>query len=137
MKYEEIIIEKREYELLKQIISNAEHNKDKTYKASIEKLTNELKSATIVNGEFMPDEVVRFNSVVTIQTPFGEPKCYQIVTPEKSDIAQNKLSILAPMGLALFGYAVSDEIMWQFPTGIHAIKILKVEQQSTLQKNDL
>lgn len=137
MKYEEIIIEKREYELLKQIISNAEHNKDKTYKASIEKLTNELKSATIVNDKFMPEEIVRFNSVVTIQTPFGEPKTYQIVTPEKSDIAQNKLSILAPMGLALFGYAISDEIMWQFPTGVHAIKILKVEQQNTLENKEL
>lgn len=137
MKYEEIIIEKREYELLKQIISNAEHNKDKTYKASIEKLTNELKSATIVNDKFMPEEIVRFNSVVTIQTPFGEPKSYQIVTPEKSDIAQNKLSILAPMGLALFGYAISDEIMWQFPTGIHAIKILKVEQQNALESKQL
>lgn len=137
MKYEEIIIEKREYELLKQIISNAENNKDKTYKASIEKLTTELKSATIVNQEFMPAEIVRFNSIVTIQTPFSDTKIYQIVTPEKSDIAQNKLSILAPMGLALFGYAVSDEIMWQFPTGIHAIKILAVEQPSALLKNNL
>lgn len=137
MKYDEIIIEKREYELLRQIISNAEHNKDKTYKASIEKLTDELKSATIVNDKFMPAEIVRFNSIVTIQTPFGKSKSYQIVTPEKSDINQNKLSILAPMGLALFGYAISDEIMWQFPTGIHAIKILDVEQPSALQKNNL
>jgi len=134
MKYEEIIIEKREYELLRQIISNADHNKDKTYKASIEKLTDELKSATIINNENMPIEVVRFNSIVTVQMPFGEPKSFQIVTPDKSDISKNKLSILAPMGLALFGYAVSDEIMWQFPSGINAIKILDVEQPDTLQK---
>ncbi|WDO12085.1 GreA/GreB family elongation factor [Flavobacterium sp. WW92] len=134
MKYEEIIIEKREYELLRQIISNADHNKDKTYKASIEKLTDELKSATIINNENMPIEVVRFNSIVTVQMPFGEPKSFQIVTPDKSDISKNKLSILAPMGLALFGYAVSDEIMWQFPSGINAIKILNVEQPDVLQK---
>ncbi|MBA9075048.1 regulator of nucleoside diphosphate kinase [Flavobacterium gossypii] len=134
MKYEEIIIEKREYELLRQIISNADHNKDKTYKASIEKLTDELKSATIINNENMPIEVVRFNSIVTVQMPFGEPKSFQIVTPDKSDISKNKLSILAPMGLALFGYAVSDEIMWQFPSGINAIKILNVEQPDALQK---
>ena len=134
MKYEEIIIEKREYELLRQIISNADHNKDKTYKASIEKLTDELKSATIINNENMPIEVVRFNSIVTVKMPFGEPKSFQIVTPDKSDISKNKLSILAPMGLALFGYAVSDEIMWQFPSGINAIKILDVEQPDALQK---
>lgn len=137
MKYEEIIIEKREYELLKQIISNAEHNTDKTYKASIEKLTNELKSARIVDNEYMPVEIVRFNSTVTVQMPFGGPKSFQIVTPEKSDISKNKLSILAPMGLALFGYAISDEIMWQFPSGINAITILDVEQRDALQKNSL
>lgn len=130
----EIIIEKREYEMLRQIISNAGHNVDKTYKASIEKLANELKSATIIDKESMPEEIVRFNSIVTVQMPFGDPKSFQIVTPEKSDISKNKLSILAPMGLALFGYAVSDEIMWQFPSGMNAIKILNVEQPDALQK---
>lgn len=130
----EIIIEKREYEMLRQIISNAGHNVDKTYKASIEKLANELKSATIMDKESMPKEIVRFNSIVTVQMPFGDPKSFQIVTPEKSDISQNRLSILAPMGLALFGYAVSDEIMWQFPSGMNAIKILNVEQPDALQK---
>ena len=130
----EIIIEKREYEMLRQIISKAGHNVDKTYKASIEKLANELKSATIIAKESMPEEIVRFNSIVTVQMPFGDPKSFQIVTPEKSDISKNKLSILAPMGLALFGYAVSDEIMWQFPSGMNAIKILNVEQPDALQK---
>lgn len=130
----EIIIEKREYEMLRQIISNAGHNIDKTYKASIEKLANELKSATIIGKESMPEDIVRFNSIVTVQMPFGDPKSFQIVTPEKSDISKNKLSILAPMGLALFGYAVSDEIMWQFPSGMNAIKILNVEQPDALQK---
>lgn len=130
----EIIIEKREYEMLRQIISNAGHNVDKTYKSSIEKLANELKSATIMDKESMPEEIVRFNSIVTVQMPFGDPKSFQIVTPEKSDISQNRLSILAPMGLALFGYAVSDEIMWQFPSGMNAIKILNVEQPDALQK---
>ena len=110
------------------------HNVDKTYKASIEKLANELKSATIMDKESMPEEIVRFNSIVTVQMPFGDPKSFQIVTPEKSDISQNRLSILAPMGLALFGYAVSDEIMWQFPSGMNAIKILNVEQPDALQK---
>lgn len=128
----EIIIEKREYEMLRQIISNAGHNVDKTYKASIEKLANELKSATIMSKDSMPEEIVRFNSIVTVQMPFGEPKSFQIVTPEKSDISKSKLSILAPMGLALFGYAIADEIMWQFPSGMNAIKILNVEQPDAL-----
>jgi regulator of nucleoside diphosphate kinase len=38
------------------------------------------------------------------------------------------------MGLALFGYAKDDEIMWQFPSGLQAIKILKVQQATNLKQ---
>lgn len=134
MKYNEIIVEKREYEMLKQLITNTQYSTDKTYKASIEKLSGELKSAKITAKEEMPDEIVRFNSIVTIKIPNGDEKTFQIVTPEKSDISMNKLSILAPMGLALFGYAVGDEFLWQFPTGMSKIKIQKVNQVDETQK---
>lgn len=134
MKYNEIIVEKREYEILKQLIANPRYNSDKTYSASIEKLSGELKTAKITAKNQMPDEIVRFNSIVTIQTPNGDEKTFQIVTPEKSDISLNKLSILAPMGLALFGYAVGDEFLWQFPTGMNKIKIQKVNQVDETQK---
>ena len=36
--------------------------------------------------------------------------------------------MLAPMSLALFGYAEGDDIEWQFPTGISSIKIVEVEK---------
>lgn len=136
MKNGEIILEKKEYEMLKQLLTNAQQNKDKTYKTSVEKLANELKSARIVKHENMPEDIVRFNSIVTIQTPFSEGKTYQLVSPDKSDISKNKLSVLAPMGLALFGYAVDDEVLWQFPSGMNTIKILKVEQPNGILKTE-
>ena len=132
MKYGEVIIEKKEYELLRQLLISANQNKDKTYKASIEKLADELKRAKIVSKDRITEDIVRFNSIVTIQTPYSEAKSYQLVAPEKSDISQNKLSVLAPMGLALFGYAVGDDVLWQFPSGMNSIKILKVEQPGNL-----
>lgn len=134
MKYGEIIIEKKEYELLRQLLTNT-HQKDKTYRASIEKLADELKRAKIMNSDHIPEDIVRFNSIVTIETPFSQAKSYQLVAPEKSDISQNKLSVLAPMGLALFGYAIGDDVLWQFPSGMNSIKILKVEQPDILRAN--
>ncbi|WP_037321211.1 GreA/GreB family elongation factor [Salegentibacter sp. Hel_I_6] len=128
MKYDVIIIEKVEYELLKRIVSMAQYYKDSTYRASIEKLKNELDLAKIVNEEDMPEDVVRFNSKVGIATPFSVNRTYQIVTPDQSNIKENKISILAPMGLALFGYAQGDEVEWEFPTGKNAINIVAVEQ---------
>lgn len=107
----------------------SKYHKDPSYKASISKLSKELELAKITNEEDTPDDVVRFNSIITIQTPFGPEKSYELVTPDKSNVAENKISILAPMGSALIGYAEGDEIMWQFPSGPNSIKILQVENK--------
>ncbi|SFN70520.1 GreA/GreB family elongation factor [Salegentibacter flavus] len=129
MKYGVIIIEKKEKELLNRIISMAQYYKDENYKISILKLSEELKNARFLSNKEMPEDVVRFNSVVSISTPFSVSREYQIVSPEKSDIRQNKISILAPMGLALFGYAKGDTLKWNFPTGENIISIDDVRQQ--------
>lgn len=128
MKYGEIIVEKKEYELLRRIMGMAHYHKDDSYKASIAKLNDELKRAKIVHKKDLPVDVIRFNSTVSIQTVFNVKKTYQIVIPEKSNIQFNKISVLAPMGLALFGYAQGDEILWSFPAGESYIKILEVQQ---------
>jgi len=128
MKYGELIIEKREYDFLKQIMSLAKYYNDSSYKASIYKLNEELNDARIVAKKNMPADVIRLNSIVTIETPYAVEKTYQIVTPEKGDIRKDKISILAPMGLALFGYAKGDHITWTFPPGESHIHIKEVKQ---------
>lgn len=137
MKYGELIIEKKEYEFLKQIMSLAKYNNDNTYKVSIHKLNQELKNAKIVSRNKMPEDVIRLNSLVTIETPFSVERTYRIVTPEKGDIRNDKLSVLSPMGLALFGYAQGDNITWTFPIGESHINIKKVTQvESEIIKQD-
>ena len=128
MKYGELIIEKKEYEFLKQIMSLAKYYKDNSYKVSIYKLNEELKDARIVSKAKIPTDVIRLNSLVTIETPYAVERTYQIVTPEKGDIRKDKISVLAPMGLALFGYAKGDNITWTFPLGESHIHIKDVKQ---------
>ena len=128
MKYGKLILEKKEYELLKRIISMAHYHRDKSYRTSIEKLNKELQAAKIVSDNKMPTNIIRFNSIVTIETPWNVKRSYQIVTPERSDLKENKISVLAPMGLALLGYAKGDKIEWQFPMGANTIEILDVVQ---------
>lgn len=136
MKHEKIILEKREYRQLMGIIAAAPHNNDPSYAIAVGKLTGELKIADIRDEQDMPSDVVRLHSLVHIKTPFHQNTAFQLVAPEKSDISKNRLSILAPMGLALIGYASGDCIEWQFPSGIQTIEILSVEQPETaLNKN--
>lgn len=134
MKYTQIIIEKKEFELLRNLISTESYYKDKTYKSSLHKLKKELEDVKILPDNKMPVDVIRINSNVTIETPWNVQRTYQIVVPEQSDIRNNKISVLAPMGLALFGYAQGDEVEWEFPMGIKTIKILEVEQSNTTFK---
>lgn len=134
MKYGGLIIEEKEYEKLIELIGMSHHRKDLTYQASVEKLLLELESAEKRTFDEMPDDVVRFNSAVSISMPDGNVRNIQVVFPDKSDVSANKISILAPMSLALFGYAANDVIMWQFPSGMQAIKILNVEQLVPVKK---
>lgn len=129
MKYSTLIVDTKEFDYLKQVLANAPHKGDRTYKASINKLAEELKQAKICESSAIPDDVVRMNSTVTIQDPYRNFNSYQIVRPELGNIAENRISILAPMALAVFGYAEGDEFMWQFPLGLQKIKIVKVEQK--------
>lgn len=135
MKYGELIIEKKEFELLRQFISMSQNFRDKSYRVSLEKLLHEMTRAKLVSNANMPVDVIRLNSEVTISIPGNLQRTYRLVTPELSDLKQNKISILAPMGLALFGYAKGDEVEWDFPTGASKIKILDVIQHpQTLKK---
>lgn len=126
MKYEHLIIEKTEYKKLKSYLENANYSNDPVFKRAIGTFLNELKTAKIVAESEMPDDVVRFNSIVTIRTPFIDSKTYQLVIPEESNLKIDKISILTPMALALFGYAVEDSIEWQFPNGTNTIQIIGV-----------
>lgn len=128
MKYGQLVIEKKEMETLKRIISSIPNRIDDSYKISIKNIMEELKSAKRVAEDEMPDDIVRFNSKVTILDSLAVERTYKIVTPEQSNISKNMISILAPMGLALFGYSLNDKVKWQFPNGIQTLKIIKIEQ---------
>lgn len=137
MKYDNLIVEKTELKKLKSYLESANYSNDLVFKRAIGTLLNELKSAKIVNEAEMPNDVVRFNSMVTIKTPFIESKTYQLVTPEESNLKKDKISILSPMALALFGYAANDSVEWQFPNGKNTIQIVQVIYEKPTVTNTL
>lgn len=127
MKYGSLIIEKKEFQLLESLLRSIQYAKDESYKGSMKKLAEELKTAHIIPENEIPKDVIRFNSIVEIEAFDGTIKKYQLVKPEESNLAFNKISILAPLGSALVGYSTGDEITWHFPGGEKNIKILSVE----------
>lgn len=131
MKYGKLIIEKKERELLKELIASDQSPRDRAYMLSLSRLERELQSASELEDATMPSDVIRLNSVVSFEAPGNQKRTFQLVLPKNSNLNQNKISVLAPMGLALLGYATGDAIEWEFPMGVKIIRILEVTQPET------
>ena len=95
-----------------------------------EELENELKKAKIVDNDDVPEDVVRLNSTVTIKEE-KENKVMEVmvVTPEKADIKQKKISIMSPIGTALIGFGKGQQVKWKVPAGNKTFTIMEVQYQ--------
>ena len=76
-----------------------------------ESLEEDLSEAVIVKSQEVPHNIITMNSTVR----FSEIKTKQefeitIVYPDHADANRKKISILSPVGQALFGVAVGDEV---------------------------
>lgn len=83
-----------------------------------ELLGEELSRALVVANEELPDDVVSMNSKVRFQDlETGKETIVTLVYPHEANIKENKVSILAPVGSALIGLRVGQEIQWPVPGG--------------------
>lgn len=137
MKYGTLILEKKEYVFLKRILNISGYGQDLQTQKSIERLNEELKNALIVDEDDMPNDVIRFNSSVLVSSEKGWKKAIQIVIPAERDFKNDKISILTPMGAALFGYSEEDFVEWEFPNGKQLLKIEVVSQVENAKKFEI
>lgn len=102
-------------------------NPDKNYLFELEK---ELNRGEIVEPKDIPKDVITMNSSVHLKDlDSGEEITYTLVFPGISDISENKISILAPIGTALIGYRVGDIIEWKVPAGLRRLKVEEILYQ--------
>ncbi len=94
-------------------------------------LEEEIERAKIVPLARIPPNVVTMRSWVRIvDMRTGEQLVYQIVYPYEANYAARKISILAPIGMAVLGCTTGTEIEWQVPSGRRRLRIEAVEQQA-------
>jgi len=93
----------------------------------VDELNAELRRAQIVSPDKVPDDVVTMNSRVTFRDLVtGEHETYTLVLPHDADIAEGRLSILAPIGTAIIGERVGNVVHWRVPDGRRSLKIEEV-----------
>ena len=93
----------------------------------IRETEQKLANSEIIDNLNLPNGKVGFGSVVTLENlKNGGQVTYQIVGPDESDISSCKISIASPLGRALIGKVVEDEVTVQTPGGAKNYNILKI-----------
>jgi transcription elongation factor GreA len=69
--------------------------------------------------------VVGLGSTVTVRDEFGE-STYVIVGPVEADVAGGRISMVSPLGAALMGRTVGDEVSFGSPGGTRTAVIIDV-----------
>jgi regulator of nucleoside diphosphate kinase len=76
-------------------------------------LLDELDRAATVSRAELPGDVVTMRShVVFVDKATGERHAVRLVYPSEADMAQQRVSILTPIGAALIGMRVGSAIDW-------------------------
>ena len=89
-----------------------------TGRAHLKELKRKLELATVVDSSEMLPDIVTMNSTFNLfDLDRNESETFTLVYPEEANIAEGKLSILAPIGTAILGYRVGDIVRWKVPTG--------------------
>ena len=117
-----ILLSKSDYKFLSEHLDKAimsDYNKSR--------LRAEIKDATIFKDDELPDDVVSLNTEAKIISTADQKEfVFKLVLPKEADIKQHKVSIFAPISIALLGYQTGDLIEWEMTDGIKEFKILEV-----------
>ena len=121
-----IVLTKSDYDLISEYLKGVKKS-NSFDRVNTEELHAELKKATIVSNNDFPKDVVRINSTVLLKDVTADKIIeVTVVTPDKADIKQKKISFLAPVGIALIGFKEGENVRWNVPAGRKNFMILKV-----------
>lgn len=129
MKDRKIYITEFDKKRLEELIAVAEEFGGQDRK-DLDSLAKELSRAEVVPSKDIPADVVTMNSKVVLRdVSTSEKMTYTLVFPRNADIGSGNISVLAPIGTAILGYAKGDIIDWQVPAGKQRISIEEVLYQ--------
>jgi regulator of nucleoside diphosphate kinase len=93
-------------------------------------LEDELERAVVVDPHRVPATVITMNSEVeACFLDTGQSTALTLVFPAEAAPAKGRVSVLAPVGLALLGARVGDEITWPTPGGPRRFRVERIRFQ--------
>ena len=114
------VISAEDFLLLQNLVKNHGHSEKKL-------LGEEIMKAKIVQSDAMVTGTVRLNSEVEVlDLKTGRKVCFTLVLPETADIKARRISVFAPLSVAMLGFRENDIVTWRLPAGETKFRILRV-----------
>jgi len=121
---------KTDFEILNGCVKNPQ-GMQVNEKENVSKLYGELQKAQVVEEVDFPSDVVRLDSTVVVKDlQTKREMTITIVLPQKADIKQKKVSVLAPIGTALIGFRKGQKVSWDVPSGKKDFMIMEVNNSA-------
>lgn len=97
---------------------------------TLDVLELELDLASVVDPHAVPPTVVTMNSTVEVMdADTDEPRTLTLVFPGTAPVGEGRVSVLAPIGAALLGAHVGEEVTWPTPKGTRRARIQRIAYQ--------
>ena len=113
------------------ITENAEFEAAKERQAFLEGtirgLEHKIACADVIDPNTVKTDRFMFGCTVVLENLTAEePVQYQLVGPDESDVSQGRISVSSPLGKAMIGKEVGDEIVVQAPNGQRRYELVKI-----------
>jgi transcription elongation factor GreA len=110
---------------------NAEYHAAKERQSFVEgrikELATKMANAEIINiDQLKSDKVVFGTTVVLLEEDGKTKKKYMLVGQDESDLKTGKISVISPVGKALIGHKVGDEVTITTPVKTVSYEILSI-----------
>ena len=124
MNHSPIYIGKDDYSKLRRMLVIALHSNES---GALSQLHEELDRAPVIDTDAVSSDIVTMDSSVEFEDlTTGEIEECTLVFPERADAAIKRISVLAPLGIALIGCRVGDIAWWATPAGTRQLKVRRV-----------
>ena len=113
------------------ISENAEYHAAKERQGQIEatiaELEDRLSRAMVIDPTTLSGDKVVFGATVTLKDEDGKKVKYQLVGQQEADARVGRISYNSPLGRALIGREVGDEVEVTTPAGDRYYEVAKIE----------
>ncbi len=80
----------------------------------------------------MPKDTVLIHSWVVLGFIDAEEKV-KLVFPDEADVSQNMVSVVSPIGMAIFGGRKGQTVEWEGEHALHSVLIIDIMQEDDIR----